>query len=189
MAKSLLLLLEQPSEHSPHLQSVSCGLRRFGFAELNRVIAAGCLNIDRVFILAFGCLQEQMPGFAILAVFLAFTGRSEMQSGISFSDHGVRDNEPVIGGNDIESEEVDGSLGVAAIPGSSNVEAVAALGVAAHGAFHLNAEDWTGGFEAYIIAGEASVGAGNLEPLARGQRHEVEFGPSTTLFGVFDAAA
>jgi len=134
-------------------------------------------------------LAEEVPGFLVLAVFLAGGLGSEVESGVLLADGGVGHDVPIVGGNDVEGEEVDGAGRVAAVFGAANAEAVASFGMAAEGAFDLHAEDGTGVFDADVVAGEAAVGSEDSQALAHGQDHEVELGPGAALFAAFNAAS
>ncbi len=134
-------------------------------------------------------LAEEVPGFLVLAVFLAGGLGSEVESGVLLADGGVGHDVPIVGGNDVEGEEIDGAGRVAAVFGAADAEAEASFGMAAEGAFDLHAENGAGIFDADIVAGEASVGIGDAQALGHGEDHEIEFGPGSALDAAFDAAS
>jgi len=144
---------------------------------------------DELFCFAMAGLEEEVPGFLILAVFLAGGLGGEVEGGVLLADGGVGHDVPIVGGDDVEGEEVDGAGGIAAVFGAADAEAVASFGMAAEGAFDLDAEDGAGIFDADVVAGEASVGVGDAETLGHGEDHEIEFGPGSALDAAFDAAA
>src|SRR5579863_7394832 len=114
-------------------------------------------------------------------MFFAFAVGSEVERGVALADGGVGENIPVVGGDEVGGEEIDGARSVAAVLWAADAETVSTFGMAAHGAFDLHAEDGTGVFDPDVGAGESAVGAGDFESLASGEGHEVKFGPGSAL--------
>jgi hypothetical protein len=143
---------------------------------------------------------QQVPGFAVGAVFLALAGGGEVEAAVFSSYYVEGDYVPVVDGNEQDGEEVYCAGLILFALRSHYVEAVTVSAALVDGGLYLDSEnsalvgvditlaDITFADVAlypYVVSAGIAEGLGDFHAQSGGHHHEIEFGPFASFFAVF----